>query len=232
MGSELLETEGNALLLVVEVKDNNIDLLVELDNLLGIVNTAPREVGDMDESVNTAEVNKYSVRSDVLDCSLENLTLLQLRDNLALLSLEFCLDECLVRYDYVAVFLIDLDNLELHGLVYELVVVAYWVNVNLATRQECLDTEYVNNHTALGAALDEALDNLLVLEGCINTLPALAEASLLVRQDELTLTVFLVLNVNLNLVANLKVGVVAEFACGNDTVALVADVDDNFLLVN
>ena len=106
------------------------------------------------------------------------------------------------------------------------------MNVDLATGEECLDAEYVNNHTALSAALDEALNNLLVLEGGVNALPALAEASLLVRQDKLTLAVLLVFYVNLHLVAHLQVGIVAEFACGDDTVALVADVDDNFLLVH
>ena len=67
MRSELLQTEGNALLLVVEVEDNDIDLLVEFDNLVWIVYAAPRQVGDVDESVNTAQVNEYTVRSDVLN---------------------------------------------------------------------------------------------------------------------------------------------------------------------
>ena len=81
MRSELLQTEGDAALLVVEVEDNHIDLLVEFNHLVGIVNTAPRQVCDMDESVNTTEVNKYTVRGDILNCTLEDLTLLKLTDN-------------------------------------------------------------------------------------------------------------------------------------------------------
>ena len=75
MRSELLQAESNALLLVVEVEDNDINLLVELYNLVGIVYAAPRQVGDVDESVNTAEVNEYTVSSDVLNGTLEDLTL-------------------------------------------------------------------------------------------------------------------------------------------------------------
>ena len=63
---------------------------------MGIVNAAPREVCDVDESVNTAEVDEYTVRGDVLDHTLENLTLLQLRDDLLLLGLELSLDKSLV----------------------------------------------------------------------------------------------------------------------------------------
>ena len=90
-----------------------------------------RKVGDVDESVNTAEVDEYTIRGNVLHNTLEDLTLLQLADDLLLLGLELSLDESLVRYNYVAELLVDLNNLELHSLAYELVVVAYWVNVNL-----------------------------------------------------------------------------------------------------
>ena len=50
----------------------------------------------MDKSVNTAEVNEYTVTCDVLDCTLKYLTLLELTDDLALLLLELSLDKCLV----------------------------------------------------------------------------------------------------------------------------------------
>ena len=134
----------------------------------------------MDESVNTAQVNEYAVRGDVLNGTLENLALLKTADDLFLLCFELSLNESLVRNNNVAELLIDLYNLELHGLAYELVVVAYGVNVNLATRQEGLDAEYVNNHTTLCAALDVTLNNFLVVESCIDAIPALAETSLLV----------------------------------------------------
>ena len=93
---ELLQAEGDALLLVVEVEDNDIYLLVELYNLVWVAYAAPREVCDMDESVNTTKVNEYAVRGNVLDSTLKHLTLLELRDDLLLLSLKLCLDESLV----------------------------------------------------------------------------------------------------------------------------------------
>ena len=51
------------------------------------------------------------------------------------------------------------------------------------------------------------------------------------RKDQLTLLVLLVLYVNLYLVTYLEVWVVAEFACRDDTIALIADVYDNLFLV-
>ena len=88
------------------------------------------------------------------------------------------------------------------------------MNVDLASREECLNAEYVNNHATLSAALDVTLDDLLVLEGCVNALPALAETCLLVREYELTLLVLLVLNVNFYLVAYLELRVVTDSEAG------------------
>ena len=215
---ELLQTEGNALLLLVEVEDNDIDLLVELHHLVRIAHAAPREVGDVDESVNTTEIDEDAVGRDVLDSTLQNLTLLQVRDDLLALSLQLGLDEGLVR--------------ELHRLADEDVVVAYGVNVNLAAGEEGLNAKYIYNHATLRAALDVALDDLVTLHGLVDVVPALLKTSLLVRKLQLTVLVLLALNIDLYLVADLEIGVVAELRCGNDTIALVADVDNDFLLVD
>ena len=52
------------------------------------------------------------------------------------------------------------------------------------------------------------------------------------RENELTLLVLLVLNIDFHLVANLQVGIVAELRGGDDAIALVTDVDNNLFLVD
>lgn len=74
MRSELLQTEGDTLLLFIEVENNNVQFLIELNDFVRIVYAAPRKVGDVDETVNTAEVDEYTVRSDVLNGTFEYLT--------------------------------------------------------------------------------------------------------------------------------------------------------------
>ena len=106
------------------------------------------------------------------------------------------------------------------------------MNVDLRAGEECLDAEHVDDHTALRAALDEALDDSILLEGSIDLVPRLAQAGLLVRKDQLTLLVLCALNIHLHLVTDLQVGIVAELRSRDDTVALVADVDHHFLLVD
>ena len=41
MLAELLQAEGNPLLLLIEVENDNLDLFVELDNLFRVVDAAP-----------------------------------------------------------------------------------------------------------------------------------------------------------------------------------------------
>ena len=232
MRAELLETESDALLGVVEVEDDDIDLLVELDNLFGMADAAPGEVGNVDESVHSAEVHEYTVRADVLDGSLEYLTLLETADDLGLLGLELCLDESLVGNDHVAVFLIDLDDLELHRLVYIYVIITDGLDADLAAGEECLDSEYIDDHTALGAALDVALDDLVVVVSLVDPVPGTEGACPLVREDQLAFLVFRVLYEDIYLVTYCEVGVVAEFVDAHYALALVTYIDDNFALVH
>ncbi len=136
-----------------------------------------------------------------------------------------------MRNNNIFEFFVDLDHLEFHGLANEHIVVADGLNVNLRTGEEGFDAEYIDNHAAFGTALDKAFDNFIVSEGGIDAFPAAGSTSLTVRQDELALLVFLVFDEHFNYVANLDVGVVAEFVHGDDTVRLVADVNHSLTLV-
>ena len=230
--SELLQTQCDTLLGIVEVEDNHADLLVERNDLFGVVDAAPRQVGDVDQTVHAAQIDEHAVRSDVLDRTLEDLALLELRHDYLLLRLELGLDQRLVRNDDVTELLVDLHNLELHRLIYIYIVVAERLHVDLRTRQEGLDAEYIDDHTALGAALDVTLDDFVLLEGLVHTIPRLELTRFLVRKSQLTVLILGRLDVNLDLVADLQIRVVTELRNGDDTLALVADIDDHFALVD
>ena len=159
----------------------------------------------MDQAVHTAQVDEYAVRGDVLDGTLEDLALLEFRHDNLLLRFEFGLDERLVRNDHVAELLVDFHHLELHGLVHVYVVVADGLHVDLRTGQERLDAEYVDDHTALGAALDVTLDDFVLFEGLVHTIPRFELTCLLVRKNQLSALVLGRLDIDLDLIADLQV---------------------------
>ena len=218
MRGELFQTEGDALLLVVEVEDNDIQLLVELNHFLRIAYAAPRQVGDVDQTVYATQVDEYTIRGDIFNGSFENLAFFKFADDFFLLLFQFSLNESLVRNNDILEFLVDLDNLEFHGLADEYIVVADGLHVDLRTRQEGFDAEYVDNHTALRAALDVTLDDFVVFESSVDAVPRAGCACFLVREDELSLLVFLILDVHFHGVTYLQVGVVTELIQRNDTV--------------
>ena len=135
----------------------------------------------MNQTVYAAKVDKYTVRCDVLNNTFEHLTLFELRDDFFLLLFDFGFDKCLVRYNNVLEFLVDLNNLELHCLSDEYIVVTDGLNVDLAARQECFDAKYVYYHTTLSAALDVACDYFVVFKRFVHAIPALGCTSLAVR---------------------------------------------------
>src|SRR5574344_116681 len=231
MWCELLQTKSDTLLLLIKIKDNNVNLLVKINNLMRIAYTAPRKVCDMNKSVYTAKVNEYTVRCNVLNSTLKYLTLFKVRDNFFLLCFQLSFNKSLVRNNNIAEFLIDLYDLEFHCLAYEYIVVTYWMNVNLTSWKECFNTEYVNNHTALSTALNITLNDFFILKSCINLIPTLIKASFTVRKYQLTFFVLLVFYVNFNLVTYFEVWVVTKFRCRNDTIALITDVYNNFLFI-
>ena len=96
MLGELLETESDPLLLLVEIKDDDLDLFIEGNNLLRVIDTTPGKICNMDETVHTAEVDEYAVVGDVLDGSFENLTLFEFGNEFGPLLLLLCLEQCLM----------------------------------------------------------------------------------------------------------------------------------------
>ena len=176
-----------------------------------------------------AEVDEDTVGGDVLHHALQHLTLLEVADDFGLLGLDLVLDEGLVADDDVLVLVVDFHHLELHLLVDIDVVVADGLDVDLAAGEECLDVlEDGDDETALGAALDVAGDDLLALVGLVDALPALEDAGLAVAELQLAVGVLLAVDIDLDLVAHLQVGVVAHLGGGDDTVALGADVHHHF----
>ena len=131
MWRQLLHAQGNALLVVVEVEDYHIEFVVQLHQFLWMVHAAPAHVCDVDQSIDATQIYEHAVRSDVLDCSLQNGTFLQTLDDDALLLLQFCFNERFVRNNNVFEFLVDFDNLKFHLLSYIKIEITDWLHVNL-----------------------------------------------------------------------------------------------------
>ena len=80
IGFQLLHAERNTLGLCVEANNLNLDALADLQRIGRVVDAAPRNVGDMQEAVDAAQIDEGAIISDVLDDSLEHLAFVQIGD--------------------------------------------------------------------------------------------------------------------------------------------------------
>ena len=67
----LLEAEGDALLLLVDVEDEHVEFLADFDHLARVAEAAPGHVGDVEETVHAVEVDERTEVGEVLDHALD-----------------------------------------------------------------------------------------------------------------------------------------------------------------
>ena len=172
----------------------------------------------MDQSVYATQIDEYTVRSDVFNGSFKNLSFFKLTDNFFLLLFQFSFDKSFVRNNHVFEFLVDFNNFEFHCFSNEYIIITDRLNVDLGTRQECFDTEYVYDHTTLSAAFDVTFDNFFIFQSSIHTIPRASSTCFSVRQNQLSLFVFLIFDIYFYSITYFQIGIVAEFIQRNDTV--------------
>ena len=78
---QLLETERDPLLVLVEIEYNDVDLLVELQYLVGVVDPAPGNIGDVEQAVDAAQIQERTEVGDVLDEAFEYLAFFEAGDD-------------------------------------------------------------------------------------------------------------------------------------------------------
>ena len=191
-----------------------------------MVDAAIRHVGDVEKTVDSAEIHKCAVVGDVLDHALHDRALSQLLDRELPLALSLFLEEDATRQNNVASLLVELDDLEVVGLTHHAVEVLHRAEVHLRTGQEGLDTD-VHAEATLHAGHDVAADGLIRLDSIRDSVPCLHQVGLLLGQTQRPGLLRHAVEVDINLVANFEVEDTidgGEFVCANRSLGLVANI--------
>ena len=233
----LLETEGDALAVAVDVQDLDLDRLADRQDLARVVDVRPRELGDVDQAVDAVEVHERAEVDDVRDLALDDEARLQaLQDRLTLL-LALLLEDRAARQDDVIARAIKLYNFGLDRLTEVLVQVRHPADVHQRGGQEAAHPE-VDDQAALDDLDHSAVDGLAGLGGALDLAPGALEAGALLGQDQATVLILLGEDESVDLFAELHllVGIDRladrELVVGDDPFALVSDVDQDFVLVD
>src|SRR3546814_846603 len=77
---ELLHAEADALRVAVDADDLHLDRVTDVDDFARVVDALVAHVGDMEQTVDAAEVDERTIIGDVLDRAFDDLTFFQVLD--------------------------------------------------------------------------------------------------------------------------------------------------------
>ena len=108
--TQLLEAQRYAIALTVKLKDFHIHFLTNFHNLARVLDTLPRHISDVQQSIDTTKIDKCAVVGQVLHYALHRLAFLQVLQQF----LTFCtvsrLHNGAARHHHVVALLIQLDD--------------------------------------------------------------------------------------------------------------------------
>ncbi len=138
------------------------------------------------------------------------------------------LDQFAARQNDVLPLLVDLDDLEIVGVADERGEVLGRGDVDLRRRQKRLHAD-VDQQPALDHGLDLAGDGAAFVANGEDLVPVLLELGLFLGEDDHALLVLELLDQDIDFVADLDGLDVLEFVGGDDALAFVTDVHEDFL---
>ena len=232
---QLLHAERDTVRLVIDLDDLHLHRLADIEHFGRVIDAAPRDVGDVQQAVDAAEVDERTVIGDVLDHAVDDLTLFEvLHQFLALLGARLFQNGA-ARDDDVAAAAIHFQDLERLRRIHQRGDVADRTDIDLRARQERHRAVEIDGEAALDLVEDRAGDLLVILERGLELAPAFLAARLVAREHRLTERVLDALQVDFHFVADLEVLAAAgagEFAQLNAPFGLQSDVDDGDILLD
>src|SRR5699024_8879388 len=232
-----LEREGHALAVQVDVEHLDRDLLAHLDDLGRVVDVLPGQLGDVDEAVDPAEVDRRTEVDDRGHDALADLALLQLVQELGADRGLGLLEPRTAREDDVVAVLVQLDDLGLELLTHVGLQVADATHLHQRGGEEATETD-VEDEAALDDLDDGAGDGLVLLLEVLDGAPGALVLGALLGQDQAPVLVLLGEHQGLDLIAHLDhlagVDIVldGELAGGDHALGLVADVEQDLVTID
>lgn len=233
--AELLEAERNAVLFLVELENLGFKFLTDRDDFARVTNATPGEVGDVEKTVDAAEVDEGTVVGDVLDDALDDGAFLERFEQLGAFFAHVGFDDGTARNDDVVALAVELDDLEFEGLAFVRGRVLDGTRVDERAREEGTNAVGHDGETALNLARDRTGDEFTAFESLFEVHPGGETLGLVAAEDGVAVAVFDGFDGDGNEVARLDghfTAVILEFFDGHVGFALEAGVDDDEVVIH
>src|ERR1700722_1867861 len=228
---QLLETERDALLVLVELQHLDLDLVVDVDQVARVRQAAPGHIGDMQQTIDAPEVDEGAVVGQVLHRTVQDRALFQVLEGQGPLAVLLLFEDLLAGDDHVAALLVELDDANIDGLTDVSIQIAHRANLELGAGQECLDAD-IDGDAALDATQHSTGDRHLLGVGLLDGIPDPMALRLLIAQQVAALGL-LALHHHVDHIAGMQLGltgVIGHLLQGNEALALEPDIHHHMLV--
>jgi len=229
IGLQLLHAKADAVGVLVDLDDLNLDGFADRQDFRRVVDATPSHIGDVQQAVNAAQIHERTVFGDVLDHTVNGLAFGQVADNFGTLFCTRFFKDRTTRNNDVATATVHFQDLErlLHA--HQRASITHGTHVNLATRQERHSAAQINSKAAFDTAKDRAINAGLGRIGLLKTIPCFFAASFLARDLGFAAGILNAVQIHFHSVADVDVRLLAgvrEFFQIDAAFHLVADIDD------
>ncbi len=134
-------TESDLLLFAIDLQNLDFDLLVDGDHFRGMADAFPAHVGDVQQTVDTAQVDERTEVGDVLDDTVSQLANFQFAQQVFAIFFSLLFDQRAAADDNIATCFVDLEHFALHDAPNVIGDVVRTANIDLAGWQEDVDAD-------------------------------------------------------------------------------------------
>src|SRR5574344_1862717 len=188
--TQLLQAQRHTSTLAVELQNLNSDFVANVDDFGRMLDALPSHVSDVQQTVNTAQIDECAVVGQVLDDTLHFLAFLQVGQQAVTLRGVFGFDHGTTRNDNVVALLIQLDHFELKLFAFQVSGVTHRTHIDQRTWQERANGVHFDSEATLDLAIDQTNNGSLFFVSLFQLQPSFVTLSLLTGQQSLTETIF------------------------------------------
>ena len=229
----MLEAKRDLFFDRVELEDNHFHLVSDGEHLRGVDDPAPGHIGDVEQSVHTAQVDEDPVIGDVLDKPLDARAFLEDGQGLLAALLPVHFQQGPARQDDISAFLVEFEDFELELLSDQLVQIPHGPQIDLGPREKGLDAE-IHRQAPFDPGGNHALDRSPFLKDTPNSLPYTEFFGFLLGEHHHTVGVLDRFEKHLDLISNLGLQLtvfVGKFFNINLSLGFVTDIHGDKILL-
>src|ERR1700687_1799477 len=224
---QLLHAERDAVGLVVDLDDLHLHGLADGQHFGRVIDPAPGDIGDVQQTAAAAEIDERTVIGDVLDDAVDDLAFFEILHQFLALFGAGLFQHGAARYHDVAAASIHLEDLERLRIVHQRRDIADRADIDLRARQEGDRAVEIDGEAALDLVEDDAVNLFVVVERLLELAPAFLAARLVARQHGFAERILDTVEKHLDLVADLEFAFAAgpcELAQRHAAFGLEADI--------